>query len=514
MLRLVSFWSITSAVGQSDGNPNNWDRQRRCDHVDYSPPCGPCEGAGGIVTADKADRFTPVACKVEQVYSADSRVRPVWGADFTELKSHEILIGKKTDPACFQAFPANDSTGVHCYKPQECQLYNDMNNYKAFILVANQGGNAWGVTGNVTSTIYHQNTNMWIVNTLGRLNLVNQCVCTIPREGGDPSKPGVGPIQFNWVDKLFYVATETLDVEYGVGSQTMDHWAFGPHHAWTDPSTGVIIRMWQPFNGLQVFGPDAWSTGNAYEDAMSGKQHLFDQLATDGSKAPDWCTKAHAPLNTFRIKCRDDGFSEESDDSEQMSPDQFIHKPAGTDKAAASDLRRARTKVPRDEYKGDDFHSMASTLNKYLTKHAPQSRNCDSWTVQELQELQIQLLMLRDTQLNEVYHETDDSRKIKDIQAITEEWEVLNQLASTDADLQRAHRDGHCHEAVMWYVHHLPEDMKVLLKDKISLPLLSFMRHDLKESAQHGPQVHAAYAEKVSCASCHSAVYPTVEMLV
>ena len=42
------------------------------------------------------------------------------------------------------------------------------------------------------------------------------------------------------------------------------------------------------------------------------------------------------------------------------------------------------------------------------------------------------------------------------------------------------HRDGHCHEAVMWYVHHLPESMKRRCDE-----------------------------EKVTCASCHSAVYPT-----
>ena len=33
----------------------------------------------------------------------------------------------------------------------------------------------------------------------------------------------------------------------------MDHWAFGPHHLWSEPATGAIIRMWQPFNGLQVY---------------------------------------------------------------------------------------------------------------------------------------------------------------------------------------------------------------------------------------------------------------------
>ena len=38
------------------------------------------------------------------------------------------------------------------------------------------------------------------------------------------------------------------------------------------------------------------------------------------------------------------------------------------------------------------------------------------------------------------------------------EWESLN----AKAELARMHRDGHCHQAVMWYAHHLPESMKTL----------------------------------------------------
>merc|ERR1719265_564483 len=374
-------------------------------------------------------------------------------------------------------------------------LYHDMNKYKALVLTANQAGNAWGLTGNVSSIIFHQSEHMWIVNKL--VGFVDQCICTEPREGGDPTTPPVYPLQYNWVDNLFYVSTEKVDVEYGVGVMELDHWAFGPHHAWTDPSTGVIVRMWQPFNGLQIFEPGNWKTGSAYDDAVGPHGNLFEELSADGTKAPHWCTK-DAPLNTFRIKCQDDGFPVL--DGEEPTMLDYMTQPAGTDKAKASDLRRARSKVPRDEFKGDDFQSMSQTLNKYLQKHAPKSKNCDLWTMEELQHLLISLLMLRDSGLNDLYHETDDNRKInKDIQQLVQEWEELNKLASTDPDLARAHRDGHCHEAVMWYVHHLPEDMKDLLKDKISLPLLSSMRHELKESALHGERVHRAYEEKVTC---------------
>ena len=518
MFRFAFALGAPLAAAQADGNPHEWDRLRRCDHTDYDPVCGPCEGVGGYVNSDEKDDITIASCSLVDIYDAETRVRPVWGSDVTEFKSHEILIGVKEDPACFQSFPHNDSTATNCYKPQEVQVYADMNKYKALVMKANQGGNAWGIVGNVTSTIYHQNEHMWIVNKLS--GIVNQCICTEPREGGDATTPAVYPLQYNWVDNLFYVSTEKIGVEYGVGEMELDHWAFGPHHAWTNPATGVIVRMWQPFNGLQIFEPGNWQTGSAYEDASETISHVFakdeinhffDQLSVDGNKAPDLCTKSGATLNTFRIKCDDNGFPSAYDPPDAPSSLlDHMTKPSGTNMAKASDLKRARSKVPGDNFKGDDFQDMSETLNKYLQKHAPKSKDCDQWTMEELQQLQISLLMLRDTQLNDVYHDTDDNRKInKDVQQLVQEWEELNKLASTDPDLARARRDGHCHEAVMWYVHHLPEDTKDLLKDEISLPLLSMMRHDLKETSVHGERVHRAYQEQVSCASCHSAVFPT-----
>jgi hypothetical protein len=497
------------AASQSDGNPHEWDRMRRCDHIDYDPPCGACEGIGGYVHSDEKDDIQITSCELVAINPVETRIRPVWGKDISEFKSHEILIGVKNDPACFQSFPHNDSTATNCYKPQEVQVFSDMNKYKALVMVANQGGNAWGVVGNVSSTIFHQNEHMWIVNILA--GLVNQCICTEPREGGDKTTPAVYPLQSDWNDNLIYLSTEKIGVEYGVGEMELDHWAFGPHHAWTDPATGLIVRMWQPFNGLQIFEPGSWKTGSAYEDAMdkggifTKSKHLFDQLAVDGSQAPKKCTKK-APLNTFRIKCDDNGFPSDYDPPTMPTHLDHMLNPAGDNSASSSDLKRARTKVPRDDFKGDDFGSMSQTLNKYLQKHAPNSKECDLWTMEELQQLQISLLMLRDTQLNDLYHETDDNRKIKmDIQQLAQEWEELNKLAATDPDLARAHRDGHCHEAVMWYVHHLTEDMKDVLKDQVALPLLSGMRHDLKETALHGERVHQAYQEKVTCGSCHSA---------
>jgi len=656
------------------------------------------------VWSDALEDIDLASCEVVGVQDEGSLKRPVWGPDFTVV-SHEILIGKKTDAACFQAFPSNDSRNEMCYKPQEVVIFSEMRHMKALILTANQ---QQYIFGNVSSTIYHQEGNMWIANTL--LGSISQTICTIVREGGDLTKPAVNAVQYNWTDRLFYVATEIIDVEYGVGEQVLDHWAFGPHHAWTDPSTGIIVRMWQPFNGLQVFEPGTWEEGVAIE--RSGG--LFDDLAPNGLKAPPQAL----PSGSFaRINCGDDGFNNNYDRSPVMAsricimnyaafaidyieaentrsqqwigngdnyavygqrcmdlatvaggsqsgdifearvqalvgarmgldrpvvytegwvaefacrgttlsfacsliqnrPDEFAanhhcgevveddvlslrcetgvisevsfasygtptgscmvgslatdwchadnsqeiveqkclgyascsisasngvfgdpcarttkslvvrvkcdgvsqtnatevaSRPLGHALADMRDLRRARAKVPRSEYRGDNFGNMSKTLNQWLLKHAPRSLNCEQWTVHELQELQMRLLLLRDPQLDEVYHQAQDSRQIrKDLGKISEEWEELNELAKSDMQLARAHRDGHCHEAVMWYVHHIPESLKLQLKDDIALPLLSGRRHVIEPSVddQASQRVHQAYDYKVTCGDCHAPVFP------
>ena len=35
----------------------DWDRRRRCDLFDYDPPCGICEGYGGVPYGDENDQI-------------------------------------------------------------------------------------------------------------------------------------------------------------------------------------------------------------------------------------------------------------------------------------------------------------------------------------------------------------------------------------------------------------------------------------------------------------------------
>jgi len=177
---------------------------------------------------------------------------------------------------------------------------------------------------------------------------------------------------------------------------------------------------------------------------------------------------------------------------------------------------RATTKVPRHAYKGETFEQMAATLNDWLLESAGDEgvKPCADWDVKELQKLQAMLYMLRFPAFDDVYKAADDNRQILGtIEDLQETWAKLND-AATDAGLGTMHRDGHCHEAVMWFTHHLQEDAKKLLRTQgVVLPLLSHARHECPAAdgatslEAHGA-VCANYDYKVSCSDCHANVLP------
>merc|ERR1712232_772062 len=155
---------------------------------------------------------------------------------------------------------------------------------------------------------------------------------------------------------------------------------------------------------------------------------------------------------------------------------------------------------------------MSERLNGWLLSHAPKSQRCDDWTVHQLQHLQRMLLRLRDPELDALYQGTSDNRRMKRQPDLEKEWNELNTLAARDPELMRIHRDGHCHEAVMWYVHHLPESVKSEMKNLVVLPLLPKKRHSTTSFSPDVQAIIKAYEDHVTCQSCHSAVHP--EMLV
>ena len=115
---LLSLILPTSSFAQqgADGNPHHWDRQRRCDQIDYDPPCDICEGVGGIPYGDENKDIHLTSCEALST-NASKPVHPVWGSQFTVTHYNEVLIGPKTDPFCFNSFPSNSSVGKLCYRP-------------------------------------------------------------------------------------------------------------------------------------------------------------------------------------------------------------------------------------------------------------------------------------------------------------------------------------------------------------------------------------------------------------
>lgn len=410
-----------------------------------------------------------------------------WGTQWTLPLAYEILIGKKNDPFCFQTFPGNDSVGELCYRKQTGSKHYDMLENLAF----REDLELETPVGNMTSSIFHQGINFWVVNKLPwYAGGIHQCVCTDIKEGGGFDTQYY-PVQYNWVKKMVYIGREIIGIEYLGVTREMDHWAFGPHHLWSEPETGNILRMWQPFNGLQVY-PGGVGQGSV-------DTSLFQDLP------PPLCKKEGGAV--MRIGCDDDGYPipDEKRRKEKARPKDVV---------AGKEIKRAETKVPRGHYKGMDFGEMSDVLNGWLNS-STLTKACLDWDVQELQQLQALFYLARESTFDSIYVKTQDNRRLRHdfLKDLTTNWDGLNKLAAAHPDprIATVRRDGHCHEAVMWYVHHMTEDMKEIFKTaKIPVPLLSPARHGFCDSVtdEDGSRVCDNYKEQVTCASCHSNEIP------
>lgn len=482
---LLALRLVDAQAGQgADGNPHGWDRHRRCDGTGYTPPCGICEGYGGIPFGDANEEITLSSCTPVPADPARKLIPPVWSTRMTMDPYYSVQIGPKVDPFCFQAIPSNTSVGALCYQRQTGSQVYEMSKYDALRFDVNLATSV----GNVTSAVMAQGPYLWIVNHLPWYALgVKQCICAEPKQGGDTTAAPVYPLQYNWTNRMSHVGLERMYVEYIYRNMTLDHWVYGPHHVWTVPTTGSIIRMWQPFNGLQVMpnGTLPSSVDPAKLDVVPPKECL---------------ASSHA---TFKIKCNASGYP-------VTPPAAPLHTPPRDD-----GMWRSMTKVPRHAYRGDTFAQMSETLNGWLVEAAgPEgTKACDEWSVEGLQQLQAMLYLLRFPAYDDVYARAGDNRQIMgtldDMQAT---WSKLN-AAANESGLAHMHRDGHCHEAVMWFTHHLREDAKKLLRAQgLVLPLLSPVHHVCPAAPSAAPEGHSAvcasYDYKVSCSDCHANVKP------
>merc|ERR1712217_778127 len=307
---------------------------------------------------------------------------------------------------------------------------------------------------------------------------IKQVICTQPLSGANAgvkhNTDPILPVMFNWTNHMSYWGREEFEVEYGIGRMQLEHWNYGPHHAWTRVGDDTIIRMWQPYNGFEVFEPGSWIDGVA-------DPSVFENMA------PPVLAKKGKGGALMRIGCTDDGFP-------KRKPELSSHE-----EASVSDLKRTRTKVPRDTHIGSHFADMSNKLNGFMRKY-PSAKECHQWKAAELQQFQALILLMRAPEMDELYRTTDDRRQLRgDETEHGERWERLSKLAAeVGGDLEKMHRDGHCHEAVMWFVHQVSEDTRWKLAAMTAVPMIPEIKHEC-----NGGDLCDEYLKQVSCQDCH-----------
>jgi len=165
-----------------------------------------------------------------------------------------------------------------------------------------------------------------------------------------------------------------------------------------------------------------------------------------------------------------------------------------------SDLKRARQWTPREEYRG--YGTLASAnarLNKHLAaKKGIQLKACEDFTAQGLRGVLRDLLPRTSVELKSIYSKVDGrGAKYTTIAHMEAHW------SKAPVDDHRV-RDAHCHEAVMWFVHHLTTEEQVHVMKSTVLPMLPVADHRIvKGSRAESDHAGKFYDEKVTCQNCH-----------
>jgi len=299
--------ALKKTTGPDDGNPQGWDTYRRCDQ-DQMPRCLPCQGVGGRAWGDANEDIELTPCELltaAKDMNMSDVAPPLYPKTFTVKRKDgkaggysDTLIGWKTDPFCFGFFPQNDSIKPMCYRSEESTVkYYDITREAERVEYKIKNEGVFGYLPNTTSIVLQVQDAMWIMNHLW---VVDQCICANP-SGNHCTNPPCKSYVHHWdtFKDAQYLGRERIGVEWiqdhGTGKSgkmmELDHFILWAHHVWTDPVSRRLVRAWKPFNGLQVYDPDAWV------DSIENADELFEA-------PPAKCKKGGAKV---RIHCDDDG---------------------------------------------------------------------------------------------------------------------------------------------------------------------------------------------------------------
>jgi hypothetical protein len=167
-----------------------------------------------------------------------------------------------------------------------------------------------------------------------------------------------------------------------------------------------------------------------------------------------------------------------------------------------ADLKRAKTKVPSDLYKGNGQVELDKTLNGHLLKSDVTTRPCDEWSTAGLQEFMGHIAPHRSAELMQIYDESNDKRAQfqKNFYDHMSHWKQVNRLAKHNEEFAQIARHSHCRQAVMWWSHHLTNEKRTQLKSQVTVPLLP----EAEKKHCTGSTACEVLAGTSTCDWCHS----------
>lgn len=185
--------------------------------------------------------------------------------------------------------------------------------------------------------------------------------------------------------------------------------------------------------------------------------------------------------------------------------------------ASDADVLRAQTRRPRDHYRGQGSLADANrVLNGQLTAALHlDTRACELFNATALQELHHVLYGAADQTLLQVYAEAQDNRRLlySSPEAMQASFDELNAAVAGRPELHDVLRDGLCHQAVMWFIHHLPRTtQEELTAVGLTLPLLPLGDHTSARGRRLDQDAEGAAAEEMvlrsykayaTCQACH-----------
>lgn len=174
-----------------------------------------------------------------------------------------------------------------------------------------------------------------------------------------------------------------------------------------------------------------------------------------------------------------------------------------------NDLQRAKTQVPRSEFRGDTFAEMGDVLNKHLRNNFARVEDCSNFRIEDLQVLQIKLFQWGDPLLAAIYREAKDNRRERHHSVAALQLHQQRLVDESPAEVMPMLRDALCHEVVMRFVHHTTDAVKKSLAGDLSVKLPTLPTHQYVHDGD--PRTLAAFQEystATGCQACHSRLVP------